>query len=683
MGNDHWNEQERDEVELSAFLAETGQVSGDGLSLHFNPPELNASELLQPEKFQANSWYWLIVGLGSCGVLGSIVMVAFLWLAALPPAIDCQKISSLSSDMEQLQCAQQAAQSGKVADLVAGVKLVEGWSSDHPLYPQAKRWMTSWSESMLAIARQKQKQNDLRGAIALVKQIPKSSSVYIDGQIQIEKWQKQRQASEAIYAKAQQAIQQADWETASQQIIRLGELPNTDLQQVNALSQQVLTEKAARRMLTQAKAAIQPADPASFKAAIELANQVDPKSYAWVEAKSNLQQWSETLLQVSFERWQVKKLDEAIDLAKQVSPHSTLVAESQNLIKLSQARQLAVATLTQWQVSPRDILNLTEAIAAARQIESWSRFYPQAQDSLKSWEAQLQDVIQLQSAQMFASLGQHSSLEIAITQAKQVPIDHVRRIQAQTLVAHWDGEAERIEDRPILAVAQKLAQPETAPALKAAIAAANKIPVGRKLRTEAQDLIATWTEKLEVVEDQPILTQAQTQAEQGNLTQAIATAATIKPDRALYGQAQDAIWNWQEELWRIENARKPQSDRASAAEPLPSSSTSRFEPDYFSEPVEAAAASEPEESSTAANPSGYPEPFDAPPSASTPPPSSPSESSVVVPTVPVPELEASPPPPPAPVETPESSTPAIETSAPPEPSFSPAMPKPDVPMIDR
>ena len=675
MGNDHWNEQDRDEVELSTFLAEAGQVSGDGLSLHFN-----AQEPLQPENLQGNSWYWLIVGLGSCGVLGSIVMVAFLWLAALPPAIDCQKVSLLSPDMEQLQCAQQAAQSGKVADLVAAVKLVEGWTPDHPLYPQAQGWMTSWSESLLAVARQKQKQNDWRGAIALVKQIPKSSSVYVDGQIQIEKWQKQRQASEAIYAKAQQAIQQADWETASQQIIRLGELPNTDLQQVNALSQQVLTEKAARRMLTQAKAALQPSDPASFKVAIELANKVNPKSYAWVEAKSSLQQWSETLLQVSFERWQAKKLDEAIDLAKQVSPHSTLVAESQNLIKLSQARQLAVSTLTQWQVSPRDILNLTEAIAAARQIESGSRFYPQAQDSLKSWEAQLQDVIQLQSAQMFASLGQHSSLEVAITQAKQIPTDHVRRIQAQTLVAHWTGEVERIEDRPILAVAQKLAQPETVPTLKAAIATAKKVPARRKLHTEAQDLIETWTQKLEVIEDQPILTQAQTQAEQGNLTQAIATAATIKPDRALYSQAQSAIWNWQEELWRLENARNPQANSSSAAESLPASSTSRFEPEtYFSSPVEAATTAPGSEEPSTSNPNDYPEPFDAPAPASSPLPPSPSESSVVVPTMPVPD-EASPLPPSK--ETPEGSV-SAESSAPPEAPFSPVVPKPDVPMIDR
>ncbi|HEY9697762.1 MAG TPA: hypothetical protein V6D10_10895 [Trichocoleus sp.] len=672
MANDRWDDQEQDEAERSAFLAEPGQVSGDSISLH-----LMAQESLQPQENQANSWYWLQFGLGTCGALGGIVTVAFLWLAALPPATDCQKISSFSPDIERLQCAQQAAQSGKVTDLVAGLKLVAGWSADHPLYPQARRWMAAWSESLLAAARQKQTQNDLQGAIELVRQIPQSSPVHADGQAQIKKWQVQQQASAEIYAKAQQAIQQADWETASQQIIRLGELANTSLQQVNALSQQVLAEKAARRLLAQAKAATETGNPAGLKGAIGLANQIDPKTYAWAEAKSHLQQWSETLLQVGFKQWQAKRLDEAIDLAKGISPHSTLVAESQNLIKLSQARQQAVTSLRTWQVSPGDILRLTEAIAAARQIAPSSRFYGQAQDSLKSWEAQLQDVIQLQYAQMFASLAQHSSLEVAITQAKQIPIDRTRRLQAQTLVAHWTGEVERIEDRPILATAQKLAQPETISALKAAIAAASQIPVGRMLRTTAQELVENWTTRIGVLEDQPILTLAQNQADQGNLRQAIGTIGAIQPNRPLYQQAQAAILSWQEELWRIENPTPPRASAPIAAEPFSANPTPEpIPPRWVEDAPTLPAPSEP----SVPNPSNYPEPFTAPSPASSPQPASLSQSPVVVPTLPVPASEITPLPQPAPeVQNP---SPPIE-EPPPEASFQSATPKPPVPMIDR
>ncbi|UBF26355.1 hypothetical protein K9N68_33465 [Kovacikia minuta CCNUW1] len=183
---------------------------------------------------------------------------------------------------------------------------------------------------------------------------------------------------------------------------------------------------------------------------------------------------------------------------------------------------------------------------------------------MKHWETQLQDVMQLHLAQLTASLGQRQGFEFAIAQAQQVSLNRPRRVQAQTLVAHWKREIERLEDRPIILHAQKLAEPGTIRAFRSAIAAANQIPEGRVMRGEAQGLAYDWRRRIEVIEDQPLLNLARVEASQGNLSQAIETASVIRSGRALYYQAQAAIGDWQTEIRRLEMARLDAARKAAA-----------------------------------------------------------------------------------------------------------------------
>jgi hypothetical protein len=523
-----------------------------------------------PEPFlsvrpKANSWQWLLIGLSICCTLGTIATFAFLWLASLPPVIDCRKISRLSPDIERLYCAQVAAQSGEQSDLVESVKMVEHWSPEHALYHEAQRWVAEWSESILIIAHQKIAQNDVKGAIELAKQVPKSSPIYSDAQKAIAEWQQQWQAGEMLYAKAQDAIKRQQWNEASAQILALSalEFDYWRSQQVRTLSQQVLTEKRARQSLSQAKQVAQSGKAKDLRAAIVLVSTIDHKTYAWSDAQSIFNQWSEALLTIGFQHWQAKKFDDAIILAQQVSLNPTLAEEAQNLIKLGWARKLAFASGGDWEATSKHIWNLMEAIAAARQIKPESRFYPQAQTSLQSWKAQLQDLAQLQYAQLFANFGQKQGLETAIGQAQQVAHNRPRRLQAQTLIAHWSNEIERLEDRPYLILAQALAEPGTISALKTAIAQASKVPMGRVLRGEAQGLIHQWARQIEVLEDKPFLTIARIHASEGNLGEAIRAAAVIRPGRALYSQARAAIAGWRSEIRRIELA-KEQAERSRA-----------------------------------------------------------------------------------------------------------------------
>lgn len=493
----------------------------------------------------------------TCCTLGGVTALAFLWLTSLPPRTNCDEISALSPDIDRLSCAQEAARSEEVADLMTGLKLVESWTPEHPLHNEAQRWMEEWSKSVLIIARQKMADSDLNGAIELARRIPKSSPSYADAQAAIKTWQDNWQIDQAIYARAEDALKQQDWVSVSQRILELSESPYRywSSEKTNELSQRVLVEKKARQTLAQAKRLAQFSTPQDIKAAIDQAKQMDSTTYTWSESQPMLKQWGNTLLTIGFQRWREQQLDEAIGFAKTVAGIPALDNEAQSLLKLSQARQLAIASDTRWKATPKHIWNLMEATAAARQIPSDSRFYAQAQESLRSWDAQLKGITQLQYAQAMADMGQRDWVQNAIVQAQTLPPKHPRRLQAQTLIAHWQNEVERLEDRPYLLFARQVAQPGTIPALKAAIAEANKVQMGRALRSEAQGLIYEWTQQIQAIEDRPFLTMARIQADQGNLTEAIRVAAGIQPGRALYSEAQTAIDNWQAELNRIATVR--------------------------------------------------------------------------------------------------------------------------------
>ncbi|WAL61455.1 HlyD family secretion protein [Thermocoleostomius sinensis] len=517
----------------------------------------NPTTIEQPSSESSSSWRWLFTALVLCCAVGGLATLAFVWLTSLPPRTNCGEISPLSPDIDRLYCAQAAAESGELDDLMTGLKLVEAWSPDHPLYNESRRWMKEWSQSVLVIARQKMAASDMETAIELANRIPNSSPLYAEAQSAIAQWQENWQIDEAIYAKAQTALKNQDWDSVSHHILELSESPydywNTE--KVNELAQQVLSEKKARQILAQAKRTAEVETPDNLQAALKLAKTLDTTTYTWMDAQPTLTQWGNTLLTIGFDRWREKRFDEAIAHAEAASVSSALATEAQHLIDLSQARQLALASGGNWKPQPKHVWNLMEAVSAAKRIPSTSRFYAQAQESLASWDAQLQATSQLQVANLLADLGQRDSLQTAIAQAEQIPPAHPRRLQAQTLIAYWKQEVQRVEDQPYLLFAQQLAEAGTVADLKLAIAEASKIEAGRVLRHQAQGLIYDWTQQIQVLEDQPLLAEATTQAQQGNLTDAIRIAAQIPADRALYDEAQAAIAGWQAELNRIEIAR--------------------------------------------------------------------------------------------------------------------------------
>ncbi|PZV06563.1 MAG: hypothetical protein DCF21_22610, partial [Leptolyngbya sp.] len=486
------------------------------------------------------SWRLLLISLLSCVAAGGAVVGAFLWLVNLPPTANCENAATVTTDRAQLFCAQTAAESGDLPDVLAALDLAGRWTEGHPLYYEVQPLVEQWSWVVLQAADQELRGNgSMAEAQALVGHIPANSSVFAPAQEKIATWQTEWDQGETIMATAQAALKQKDWPAASGQVQALAELKNSHwrVSQVQALAQQIRQERQAQELLDRAVATAAQGGSDRLAAALGTASQIDEGTYARQQAQPYLNRWSDLLLTLGLDKWYASDLSGAIALGRSAALNPDRAQVAQELIWLSQSRQTAQRSLITWRTSPDQVVQLYQAMLTANRVPQGSPYYPQAQSSVATWRQHLGDLAKFQTAQAVGQVRDRDALSAAIAQAAEVPVGHPRRVQAQTMVAHWRQEIERLEDRPYLVKAHELASAKTSEGLQAAIATAQAIALPRALRSEAQGWVYVWTGELQVMEDQPLLNRARSLAAAGKLSQAIVEATGIRPGRALYDQA--------------------------------------------------------------------------------------------------------------------------------------------------
>lgn len=505
----------------------------------------------------------LVAMLCACGGIGAI---ALLWLLSLPPQTDCRNISPLSPDIQRLNCAQQAIQAGDVSQLLEGLRWVSSWTPEHPLYAQGQGQLNRWSKALLQLARQKFEQSDLQGAVDLATQIPSASPVHAEAQELITEWQGIWQQGEAISAAAEAALKTQKWHLVEDKILELGSFTNDYWRRtkVDELTQRLLLEKEARQLLEKAQQAAKGKQFSDVGEAIAIAGRVNTTTYAWSDAQGVLEQWIQFLIDAGLQEWNQGNLAGAAEPAKFVPIDLVSDPVAKDLIQFSQAYRLATQT-SAGLPSIRTIWNLLDAIAVIQQIQPNSPLYVQAQASAQGWQAQSEDLQQIQLSKAIASLGHHSALGLAGTQVARVEPASPYRILAQTYLADWKQQMQRLEDRPWLVKARQQSEAGTITALQAAIQVASRIAPNRALSQETQQWVERWQDQIETIEDQPILDEARAWAWDGNLEKAIQVADQIASDRALYSQAQEEIAEWQDQIYRALTAEdRPIMDEAYA-----------------------------------------------------------------------------------------------------------------------
>lgn len=480
---------------------------------------------------------WQLLWLSVLSILGVSLTSGVLFLTMLPPPINCQRISPLSADSDRLYCAQLAASSGKLDQLVAAIKLVQDWPVNHPLYSEAQRKLKEWSGALLEIAQQKINQADQSGAVEIASIIPVSSPLYPEAQAAIATWKQEWKQGEETISKFKNALKVQNWQQASQIIAVLSQSNQEywSISHVDGLIKQLAAEKQAWQQLEEARDLAKSNRLAQLEEAIALASKINPNSYVKTQAQLEQSRWSRTLVQIAATNFKNQDFDGAINVLKRIPVNTPLYSEAQEWIQLVRASKTA---------KEDNILALVDALAGVRQIAPKSPVYSLASKQAALWQSQLQDHAQLQYAVAIASLEQRQTLAYAIDQATKVALGRPQRIRAQTLIAQWRKEIQQIEDRNKLNEAQHLAKRGKIEDLKTAVEIASIIQLGQPLRLEAQNAIAKWNRQIQRLEDQPTLDLADTFAQRRDLMAAISTAEQIRPGRALYPEAQSAISDW-------------------------------------------------------------------------------------------------------------------------------------------
>jgi hypothetical protein len=108
-------------------------------------------------------------------------------------------------------------------------------------------------------------------------------------------------------------------------------------------------------------------------------------------------------------------------------------------------------------------------------------------------------------------------------------------------VAGWTEKIQTIEDRPILASAIEIARRGD---LRQAVAMANRIAPGRSLYQDAQAEARYWEVELQEIADRHTLDRAISIYRQGRISAAIELAATISRRSPIYGDARSYVADW-------------------------------------------------------------------------------------------------------------------------------------------
>jgi hypothetical protein len=503
------------------------------------------------------SFLWLTVA----AMVGSMGVASVLWLAKLPPLPNCDRLSSVASDRERLDCVQAAAKSGKLEHLEMAIGLIKTWPDNHPLYGEGQQLMREWSRTLLEMANQKVDEGNVKVAVEIASKIPLASPLYPDAQSQIADWQQDWLRGERIIKKFHQALKVQNWQQASAQLQALP-LLNANYwrqEQLDELRRRMQLEKQTWNKLKNIRQLVEGAEsqnaptPEQLAKAIAQAAQINSKTYVRDLAQADQNRWSRMLLQIASDRLLKKDFTGAEAIALKIPVSSPIYQEGQDWILLVRAQAAAKTNA---------LPALLDGLTIARRVKPDSPIYEQAQIMAAGWQSQVQDWWQWELASTIAKIDQPWALEMAINQAEQIAANRPQRDLADNAIANWQLTKQQVENRLILAQAQKLAATGKITNLKAALFQVSQILPDQSLGGESQKAIAQWSRQIQILEDQPTLDLARTFAQKNNLSSAIQTAQQIRPGRVLRREAEEAMITWTLQLQIAED--KPLLEAANA-----------------------------------------------------------------------------------------------------------------------
>lgn len=394
-----------------------------------------------------------------------------------------QIIASARQDGESLTKARRLADQGGVKNLLEAIKLAQGISSKSYLYEASKTAIVEFGRKMLDLGQRQLDNQDVDGALSIVRQIP--SIINLQGDVE-----DFTNLAQALALAADGTVGSLD--AAINQVQRIS--PNRPL--YNKAQDWLLRWQKEQQDVAQLDKARQLAGMGSIndlQAAIREAQQIPDNNPRSQEAKQQIATWQSQIQTIEdrpklSRAQQVASLGDATSLGAAVNEASkigrgrALYSEAQSKISqwtgqiqrmedqpyLDQARQLANSG------------NFAAAINTAQQIKPGRSLSNQAQSVIQDWQAQVRTQQNWQQAQQLASAGTPDSLVSAIQLLRSIPRSSAMRSEAETAMNQWSYQ--------ILSQAQDRANYD----LPGAIEIAKSIPPGTSAYAEAKAQIEVW-----------------------------------------------------------------------------------------------------------------------------------------------------------------------------------------------
>ncbi|MEM9002277.1 MAG: chromosome segregation ATPase [Cyanobacteria bacterium P01_F01_bin.86] len=492
-----------------------------------------------PQKQQGflNSWtLWAFLMLVLVGGIGGASAVSLFRIPNLP---NCRAIFwPTAAASTRLQCADAYAQESSVENLLAAIALVEELPRDHPLRPDINTRVEMWADQILDVADQTFHQGKLEDAIKIAQKIPQSTAAAGVVSDRIGSWQKTWEQAESIFQEAENHIKASRFQDAFAAAIQLRTVANRywSSTQYDELMNLITRTREDVNILANAERQAAQGTVDDILQAIEQVASVASDSYVYEEAKATLKNIGRQLLDLAEEALARADGAEARNILSKIPPEAELGEEIADFRTLADAYELIWAGTT---------TGYESAIVRLQSMSPDRPLYSRVQELKQQWQWELEAVAQLNWAQQIAQPGSVDSLRTAIAEAQKVTSSNPLWDEAQDQIQQWREAIADIEDRPFLDRANIMASQGDRAGLNAAIAEAETIPVSSPLYDEAQDAIGDWRWRIQEMDNEPILAQAQQFAEVGRLEDAIAVASQIPKNQAFYDEAQASIANWQ------------------------------------------------------------------------------------------------------------------------------------------
>jgi len=497
------------------------------------------------------SWkLWLALTALTCGAAGSFAVALLLQIPGLP---NCPAIFwPLAPASIRFECARLAASKQTANDLLEAIALVDYLPADHPLRAEADRLIEQWSQEVLTLADGLFNAGKLEDAIAAARRIPEKVSAYRLVEERIRHWRDLWAEAEAIYRKAEAALQALNWRKAFALAIQLRDIDNKYWQttKYDELLERLTAAREDGNKLGKADRLAAQGGLNNLLEAIKLAAAIGAKSDVHEAAQAAIAKFGRLLLDLAQTRLDAKDLAGAMAIVGKIPNNTNLDEEIKDFTVLANAQSLL------WQDS---IPAVEEAITQAQRIGADRPLHSKAQRLITRWQLEIEAIAQLDRAKLLAAPGTPEDLAAAIAEASQLARSNPRWDEVQQQIRRWNAQIETLQDQPTLDLAEQMAGPGDVMSLQAAIAQADLIPQGRALYKSAQSKIRTWTSEIQRIQDQPILDQARQYADAGDLKSAIDLANQIQAGRSLYDEAQSAIRTWRSKAQADSNQANAQS----------------------------------------------------------------------------------------------------------------------------